>query len=153
MNARKKISKSHSKEPNTASKNSKMTTGGGKAGKTGKNHRPKKAGPKSNRGGGPYKFRGIRYQTKAALIVGYLDAHKVYTGKVRPPPVANFVRDTGVQAGHGMYGARLHKYCHTPRTDEEGTYAIDRRALRAGRDGRVFQEPSTPVLGQGHEAA
>lgn len=79
----------------------------------------------------------------AALIVAYLDKHEVFTGKVAPPNVSQFVRDCGVNVGHGMFGARLHEYCHTLRTDKDGTYTIDRRALRAGKDGRVFQAANT----------
>jgi hypothetical protein len=95
---------------------------------------------------GPYEYRGVTYPTKAALVFGYLDAHKVSSGMVKPPSVADFVRDTGVQAGHGMYGARLHEYCHRPRKDERGMlYVIDRNAFRKGAtDGRLYVEPEEP---------
>lgn len=102
---------------------------------------------------GDYEYGGEAYATKAALVVGFLDYHKVFTGKVRPPSVAEFVEQTGVPAGHGMYGARLHEYCHTPRTDKDGTYVIDRRALRAGKDGRVFVKAETAASGGVRKAA
>lgn len=88
-----------------------------------------------------YVFQGRRYQTLAALIISYLDAHRVFTGRVKPPSVAQFVADTGIQTSHGTYGARLHEFCHVPRQDRHGrTYLIDRNALRSGRDGRLYTD-------------
>jgi hypothetical protein len=146
MKNKRKISKSRGEKPIGTSSRAKVTTGDGNPVKSARPRRPKKAAPQSSNGRGPYKYGGVTYQSKAALIIGYLDAHKVFTGMVRPPNVSQFVRDTGVNVGHGMYGARLHEYCHTPRTDEDGTFTINRRALRAGKDGRVFQNPTTPGL-------
>jgi len=124
----KKISKS----------NAKARTGNGNQDKRGTSRAPKKAAPAMPTSP-PYRYRRVTYKSLAALIVGYLNAHKVFTGKVPPPNVSQFVRDTGVIVGHGMFGARLHEYCHTPRTGNEGCYTIDRRALKAGKDGRVYQ--------------
>jgi hypothetical protein len=153
MKSRKKISKSRVEESKTTSSKAKAATGDGKVTNGAKLHHPKKAVPKRTNSEGPYRYRRVTYKTKAALIVGYLDAHKVFTGMVRPPNVAEFERDTGVHAGHGMYGARLHEYCHAPRADKDGTYTVDRRALRAGGDGRVFQNPTRPTPGEGDEVA
>jgi len=138
-----KISKSRGEESKTKTR---ATTGDGKLANGAKFHHPPKAVPRRTNTEGPYRYRRVTYKTKAALIVGYLDAHEVFSGKVRPPNVAEFERDTGVHAGHGMYGARLHEYCHAPRADKDGTYTVDRRALRAGGDGRVFQNPTRPAL-------
>jgi hypothetical protein len=122
----------------------------GKLVKSGARRPPQKAVPeRSSSSIGPFKYRGVTYQTKAAVIYGYLNAHGVSTGKIGPPSVADFVRDTGVQAGHGMYGARLHEYCHTPRSDKDGTYTIDCRALSTGKNGRVYQKATTPALARG----
>jgi hypothetical protein len=132
MKHKKKISKS----------NAKATTGNDKQDKRRRSRDPMKAGPAIPTSP-PYRYRRATYQSKAALIIAYLNAHEVFTGQVPPPSVADFVRDTGVQAGHRMYGARLDEYVHTPRTDKDGTFTIDRRALRAGKDGRVFQIANT----------
>jgi hypothetical protein len=121
------------------------TTSNRTSGITGDGKRARSAAPESTGTEVPYSYRRVKYHTKAALIIGYLDAHQVFTGTVRPPSVADFVRDTGVLAGHGMYGARLHEYCHTPRPDERGSYIIDRNAFRKGAtDGRLYVEPEEP---------
>jgi len=123
--------------------NAKATTGNGKQNKRGTSRAPKKAAAKQTNGGKPYRLGRVTYKSLAALIVAYLDKHEVFTGKVAPPNVSQFVRDCGVNVGHGMFGARLHEYCHTERTDKDGTFTIDRRALKAGKDGRVFQVANT----------
>ncbi len=125
--------------------NATATTSNGKLAKRAKpSRRANKTAAKNTSTNPSYRYRRATYRTKAALIMAYLDAHEVATGQVPPPSVADFVRDTGVQAGHGMYGARLHEYCHAARTDSDGCYTIDRRALRAGKDGRVFQVANAP---------
>jgi hypothetical protein len=144
MKEPKKITKGHAEESSAMSTDAKVTSGVDKLAQGGRPRRTKKTPAQSSdsKGPYPYRYRTKFYQTKGALILGYLDAHKVFTGKVRPPNVEDFERDTGVQAGHGMYGARLHEYCHSPRTDKDGTHTIDRRALKVGKEGRVYQTAS-----------
>jgi hypothetical protein len=144
MKHNKKTGNGRGKAPTVASGKSKAPTADTKVAKGAKPSRhSKQATAKQTNGGEPYKLGRVTYKSLAALIVAYLNKHEVFTGKVPPPNVSQFVRDCGVNVGHGMYGARLHEYCHTPRTGNEGLYIIDRRALKAGKDGRVFQTANT----------
>jgi hypothetical protein len=82
-----------------------------------------------------YEYKHKQYSTKSALVLGYLDEHRVHTGLVKPPSVAQFVKDTRVNANHGFYGARLDEYCKTVRKDERGhDYTIDRKVLNKGAE-------------------